>query len=325
MTMETILLRILVLFLLALGLGSPAIAKYPDRPIHLILPFSPGGGADVVGRPLATELGKRLGVSVVVENKGGASGNIAMSYVAHAPADGYTLVLALTSQLSVNSTLYRHLPYDPIGDFAPVTLVGRGAYIFLVNPQVPAKTLQEFIALAKENPGKFSYASSGIGSGLHLSMELLKSTAGIDIVHIPYKGGSEAYTDLLADRVQVMLGGIGSTKQWIQNGSVRVLAVTTPHRSRILPNVPTFEEAGMPGFESDVWYALLAPKGAPEPVVAALHDAVVDALSSPSLQKIYQNDGIEIVGSTPDQLTTLIKSDTAKWADVMKRANVPQQ
>lgn len=316
---------VVVLFMLAFGFCTSAFAKYPDRPVRIILPYSPGGGADVVARPLAIELGKRLGVSVIVENKGGASGNIAMSYVAHAPADGYTIVLPLTAQVSVNPTLYRHLPYDPINDFAPVTVVGRAAYFLVINPTVPAHTLQEFVALAKKNPGKFSYASTGLGSGLHLSMELFKSIAGVDVVHIPYKGGSEAYTDLLAGRVQAMFAGVGAAKQWIDNGSMRALAVSTTQRSRVLPNVPTFAEAGVPGFESDVWYALLAPKGTPAPVIATLHDAVVAALNSPELQKTYQENGIETVGSTPDQLTSLIKSETVKWADVMKRAKVPQQ
>lgn len=318
-------MRTVLLFLLALGFCTSAFAEYPDRPIRLILPYTPGGGADIVGRPLAAELGKQLGVSVIVENKGGASGNIAMSYVAHAPADGYTIILPLTAQVAVNPTLYRHLPYDPINDFAPITVVGRAAYFLLVNPKLPVHTLQEFITLAKNNPGKFSYASSGIGSGLHLSMELFKSMAGVDMVHIPYKGGSEEYAELLADRVQVMFGGVGGAKQWIENGSMRVLAVSTEQRSRVLPNVPTFAEAGVPGFESDVWYALLAPKGTPAPIVAKLHDAVVAALNSPSLQKTFHDNGIETIGSTPDQLTALIKTDTVKWADVIKRAKVPQQ
>jgi tripartite-type tricarboxylate transporter receptor subunit TctC len=317
--------RIVLLLLLALSFCTSAFAKYPDRPVRIILPYSPGGGADVVARPLAVELGKRLGVSVIVENKGGASGNIAMSYVANSRPDGYTLVLPLTAQVSVNPSLYRHLPYDPLKDFAPITEVGRAAYFFVVNPSVPAHTLQEFIALAKKSPGKFSYASTGIGSGLHLSMELFKSMAGVDMVHIPYQGGSEAYTDLLAGRVQAMFAGVGSAKQWIDNGSMRALAVSTTQRSRVLPNIPTMAEAGVPGFESDVWYALLAPKGTPPDVVATLHDAVVAALNSPALQKNYLDNGIDPVGSTPDQLTALIKSDTVKWAGVIKRAKVPQQ
>jgi tripartite-type tricarboxylate transporter receptor subunit TctC len=315
-------MRFFLLLIAALVFSAPAMAEYPDRPIRIILPYSPGGGADVVARPLAVELGKRLGVSVIIENKGGASGNIAMEYVAHSPADGYTLVLPLTAQVSVNQNLYKKLPYDAEKDFAPITVLGRAAYFLAINPAVPAKNLQEFIALAKKNPGKFSYASTGLGSGLHLSMELFKSIAGIDLVHIPYKGGSEAYTDLLAGRVEAMFVGAGSAKQWIDSGRMRALAVSTTQRAAVLPNVPTFAEAGLPGFESDVWYALLAPKATPPAVQKKLHDEVVAALQSPELQKALTDNGIKPIGGTPQELTDYMKSESVKWGEVMKQAKV---
>jgi tripartite-type tricarboxylate transporter receptor subunit TctC len=318
-------MKALATFLLAASFCASAMAAYPSRPIRIILPYAPGGGADVVGRPLAEALGKISGASVIVENKGGASGNIAMDYVAHSSADGYTLVLPLTAQVSVNPTLFKKLSYDPFKDFTPVTVIGKAPYFLVVNPSVPAKNLKEFIALVKQDPGKYSYASTGQGSGLHLSMELLKSVAKIDLVHIPYKGGSEAYTDLLAGRVQAMFASAGAVQGFIKSGRLRALAVSTPQRAAVLPDVPTFAEAGLPGFESYVWYALLAPKGTPAPVIGTLHDEVIAALKTPELQKRFAEDGVQPIGSTPAELTSFMKSEGVKWSGVMKRAGVQPQ
>jgi len=318
-------MRKMLLCLAAIAVSLSARAEYPDRPIRLELPYAPGGGADVVGRPLAVAMGKILNTSVVVENRGGASGNIAMGYVAHAAPDGYTLVLPLTAQVSVNQNLFKQLPYDPIKDFKPIALLGKAPYFLVVNPSVPARNLQDFIALARKDPGKLSYASTGSGSGLHLSMELLKSMANVDIAHIPYKGGGEALNDVLAGRVQAMFASYGSAGGLVKAGKLRPLAVTTPKRSPVLPDVPAIAESGLPGYESYVWYALLAPKDTPEPVVKKLHDAAIAALKTPEIQAEFAADGIEPIGSSPQELAGFIQSEAAKWQQVMQHAGVQPQ
>jgi tripartite-type tricarboxylate transporter receptor subunit TctC len=304
---------------LALSL-SAAAAPYPDKPVKIVVPYSPGGGGDVVGRPLAQELGKLMGGSFFIDNRGGAGGNIAMEYVAQSPADGSTLVLALTSQLAINQALYPQLRYDALKDFAPVTLVGSAPYFLAVNSSLPVKTLAEFIKLAKDKPGTLSYASTGNGSGLHLSMELLKSMAGINVVHVPYKGGGAALTDLLAGNVQAMFVSYGTGAAQIKAGKIRVLAVSSSQRSTALPDVPTIAEAGVPGYDSGVWYALLAPRGTPPEVVKKLRDGVTAALRSKELQERYAGDGVKSIGSTPEELTRFIGTERVKWADVVKRS-----
>jgi tripartite-type tricarboxylate transporter receptor subunit TctC len=312
----------LLLSLAALAFTVSAQAEYPSSPIRIVLPYAPGGGADIVGRPLSVEMAKILKTSVFVENRGGASGNIAMDHVARSAPDGYTLVLPLTAQVSVNQNLFKKLSYDPLKDFAPIMLIGKSPYFLVVNPSVPAQNLQQFIALAKKDPGKYSYASTGSGSGLHLSMELLKSTAGIDIVHIPYKGAGEGQADLLAGRVEAMFASAGAAKGFIQSGKMRALGATTLERSAALPDVPTIAEQGLPGYESYVWYALLAPKGTPAPIIKKLHDAAVQALNTPEVQKQFAAAGIESIGSTPEELARFEQSESVKWQAVMKKAGV---
>lgn len=251
--------RITALFagtLAATLLGALPLAAhsetYPDKPIRLVVPYPVGGGGDTLARPLALYLSQRLGQQVVVDNRGGANGNIGMDMVAKAPSDGYTLELALTSQLAVNQSLYRQLPYDPIKDFAPISLVASAPYFLVVHPSVPAKTLKEFIALAKANPGKYTYGSSGNGSGPHLSMELLKSMAGIDLMHVPFRGTGPALPALLSGQVSVMFVSYGVGAQQIKAGKLRVLAVSTDKRAASMPEVPTIAEAGLPGYASGV-------------------------------------------------------------------------
>jgi len=299
---------------------STLAAPYPDKPVRIVVPYSPGGGGDVVGRPLSQELGKQLGGSFFIDNRGGAGGNIGMEYVAQAPADGYSVVLALTSQLAINQALYPKLRYDALQDFAPITLLGSAPYFLAVSASLPVKNLAEFIQLAKSKPGTMSYASTGNGSGLHLSMELLKSMAGIDVLHVPYKGGGVALTALLADNVQAMFVSYGTGKEQIKAGKIRVLAVSSSQRSPALPDVPTISEAGVPGYESGVWYALLAPRATPPDVVKRLHDGSVAALQSKDLGERFAMDGVRPIGSTPQELTKYIQSERVKWADVVKRS-----
>ena len=296
-----------------------AQAQYPEKPIRMILPYSSGGGADVIGRPLANELTKILGKSVFAENRGGASGNIAMEYVANSPPDGYTIILMLAAQAAVNNTLFKDFKIDAIKDFEPISLIAKAPYFLAINPAVPAKNIQEFITLVKNNPGKYSYASTGNGSGTHLSMVLLKSIAQLDILHVAYKGGGGAYTDLLSGQVDASFVGAGSARGFIQNGQIRLLAVTTPQRSPIYPEVPTLAESGVTGYSSEVWYALYAPKGTPVEVIKKLNSAVVQALKSPQLKDRYVSDSIQIIGSSPEELTAFTKTERLKWAQMVGR------
>ncbi|WP_342049750.1 MULTISPECIES: Bug family tripartite tricarboxylate transporter substrate binding protein [unclassified Cupriavidus] len=319
--------RITALFagtLAATLLGALPLAAhsetYPDKPIRLVVPYPVGGGGDTLARPLALYLSQRLGQQVVVDNRGGANGNIGMDMVAKAPSDGYTLELALTSQLAVNQSLYRQLPYDPIKDFAPISLVASAPYFLVVHPSVPAKTLKEFIALAKANPGKYTYGSSGNGSGPHLSMELLKSMAGIDLMHVPFRGTGPALPALLSGQVSVMFVSYGVGAQQIKAGKLRVLAVSTDKRAASMPEVPTIAEAGLPGYASGVWYALLAPRGTPQPIVDRLATELSNSGNSADFRKRLQSDGIVPIGSSPADLAAYIQSESVKWAEIVKRS-----
>jgi len=294
-------------------------AAYPEKPVRLVLPYGPGGGSDVVARPLAHFMSERTGAQFIADNRGGANGNIAMEIVAHAPADGYTLVLALTAQLAINPSLYKKIPYDPVRDFAPVTLLGSAPYFLSVNRTLQANTLAEFIKLARDKPGSLTYASTGNGSGLHLSMELLKSMAKIDLVHVPYKSAGIAITDLLAGQVQAQFISYGTGVGHFKAGRLRALAATTKERSRALPDVPTIAEAGVPGYESGVWYALLAPRGTPQAVIKRLHADCVELARGPLAAQLI-NDGITPIVSSPAELAAYTKSEIAKWAEVVKRS-----
>ena len=294
-------------------------AAYPEKPVRLVLPYGPGGGSDVVARPLAHFMSERTGAQFIADNRGGANGNIAMEIVAHAPADGYTLVLALTAQLAINPSLYKKIPYDPVRDFAPVTLLGSAPYFLSVNRTLQANTLAEFIKLARDKPGGLTYASTGNGSGLHLSMELLKSMAKIDLVHVPYKSAGIAITDLLAGQVQAQFISYGTGVGHFKAGRLRALAATTKERSRALPDVPTIAEAGVPGYESGVWYALLAPRGTPQAVIKRLHADCVELARGPLAAQLI-NDGITPIVSSPAELAAYTKSEISKWAEVVKRS-----
>ncbi|MES2186275.1 MAG: tripartite tricarboxylate transporter substrate binding protein [Pseudomonadota bacterium] len=293
---------------------------YPSRPIRIVVPYPVGGGGDTAARPLTIFLPPKLGQQVIVDNRGGANGNIGMDLVAKAPPDGYTLVLALTSQLAVNPSLYKQLSYDPVKDFEPITLMASAPYFLLVNPAVPARNLAEFIALAKAHPGKYTFGSSGNGSGPHLSMELLKSMAGIDLVHVPFRGTGPAMPALLAGDINAMFVSYGVASQQIKAGKLRALAVSSARRASTMPEVPTIAEAGVPGYDSGVWYALLAPRGTPAPIVSRLTTEMNALLKGPDMRRVLQQDGIVPIGSTPQELATYIKSETTKWRDIVERS-----
>lgn len=299
--------------------GGVGAAGYPDKPVRFVVPYAPGGGVDVVGRPLAQYLTEHLGRPFVIDYKGGAAGNIGMEAVAQSPGDGYTVIFALTTQLAINQSLYK-LRYDVEKDFVPISLLASAPYFLAVHPSVPAKSVAEFIALAKAKPGSLSYASTGSGSGPHLSMELLKSMAGIELVHVPYKGAGAALQDLMAGTVHAAFFSYGAAAGQVKAGKIRFLAATTTKRSAAISDVPTMAEAGVPGYDSGVWYALLAPKGTPVDIVRRLNEAVTVALRSPEVRDRFITDGVTPIGSTPAQLTTYIRSERAKWTDVVQKS-----
>jgi tripartite-type tricarboxylate transporter receptor subunit TctC len=297
-------------------------AGYPSKPVRLVLPYPPGGGSDTIGRPLAQRLAENLGQQVVVENRGGANGNIGMEAAARSAPDGYTIVLALTAQLAINVSLYKEIPYDPVRDFEPITLFGTGAYILVVHPSLPVKSVKELIAFARARPGEIAYASSGNGSGGHLAAEMLKSMAGVNLLHVPYKGGGPALMDLLAGNVQVLFATQLVSGPHIQSGRVRALAVSTPQRSPGLPDLPTVAEAGLPGFDSGIWYGILAPAGTPREIIARLNNEIVRVLNQPDYRDFLVRNAVIPIGSPPDELGRYIKSEIVKWAKVVKDAGV---
>jgi tripartite-type tricarboxylate transporter receptor subunit TctC len=299
--------------------GSAFAQAWPAKPVRLILPYGPGGGSDVVARPLGHFLSQRLGQQFLVDNRGGANGNIAMEMVARAPADGYTLGLALTAQLAINPYLYTKIPYDPVKDFAPVTLLGSAPYFLSVGKGTPANTVEEFLKLARAKPGAMTYGSTGNGSGLHLSMELLKTMTGIDIVHAPYKSAGAAMTDMLGEQLQAMFVSYGAGVGHFKAGRVRPLGATTAQRSKALPEVPTIAEAGVKGYESSVWYALLAPRGTPPEIVRRLHTEIVSLLKG-ELGVQFEADGITPSGAGPEQLAAFVRSENIKWGKVARQS-----
>ena len=312
------LFRWLVVAAAALVLAAPARADdYPSRPIRVIVPFSPGGAVDGPMRLIAQELGKRLGQPVVVENKPGAGATIGSDVAAKAAPDGYTLLLASQTN-AISATLYSKLPFDPIEDFTPVTLIGREPGVVVVNPSVPAKTLQEFIAYVKANPGKVDYASSGNGSGQHLFAALLASKTGMKMNHVPYRGSGQATTDLLSGVVAMAIPGTAGMVGHIKAGKLRALAVTGAHRSPQLPDVPTVIESGVPGYEAYVWMGLLAPKATPAAIVERLNREVVAVLREDDVVHYMASAGIEIVGSSSADFGRFFRAERDRWAKVIK-------
>ena len=310
----------------ALGAGAGAAhaqtaAQFPGKPIRLVLPYPPGGGSDLLARPLAQKLAESLKQQVVVDNRGGASGNIGMEIAAKSPPDGHTIVFALTAQLAVNPSLFKKLPYDPVRDFEPITLLASGPYILIVHPSLPVKSLKALIALARSRPDQIAYASSGNGSGGHLAAELLNTMGGMKILHVPYKGGGPALIDLLAGQVQVLFATYATSSQHIASGRVRALAVSTAQRLTGV-NIPTVAEAGLPGYDAGVWYAFLAPAGTPRDIIAKLNAEILRAASHPDFKALLAKAAIESIGSTPEELGKFLKSEIAKWAKVIRDANV---
>lgn len=298
-----------------------AAQSYPTRPIRFIVPFPPGGGNDIVGRIVAQKLGESLGVSVVVDNRGGAGGTIGTDITAKAPSDGHTMLINNVS-LAVNATLIEKLPYDTLRDLAPVSLLGRQPNVLVVHPGVAASSVSELLSLARSKPGQITYGSGGIGTASHLATELLKLMTRTDMVHVPYKGLGPALTDLMGGRLQLIISTLASALPQVKSGKLKPLAVTTAQRSSFFPELPTMSEAGVTGYEFSTWYGLLVPARTPAPVVGKLNGETVKALNSPALKQQFAAQGLEPGGSTPSEFGAYLKSETAKWAKVIRAANI---
>lgn len=306
--------------------GNEAGAQqYPSKPIRLIVPFTPGGTTDILSRILGQKLSNELGVQVVIDNRPGAAGNIGAELAAKSTPDGYTLLMGPSGTLAVNPSLYIKLPFDPIRDFAPVSLVALVPSMLVVNPSLPVRSVKELIEYAKARPGKLNYGSSGAGGQPFLAVEYLKLMADLDIVEIRYKGGAPLTTDLIAGETALTITGIPTLLPHVKSGKLRALAVSSAKRSAAVPELPTISEAGLPGYDATAWYGVLAPAKTPKEIIGKLNAAINKSMKEPDVAERLAAEGIETVGSTPEELAAFIKSETERWAKVMKAAGVKAQ
>lgn len=316
--------RVISTVLVVLTVALPdalAQSSYPDRPIRIVVPNAPGGTVDMLARLVAQGLSERLGRQVVVDNRPGAGTIIGSEIVAKAPPDGYTLLMSV-STLAVNPAIYKKMPYDALRDFAPITQTAFVPNLFVVHPSVPAKSVKEMIALARARPGEILYASSGQGTNPHLTMELFASMAQIRMIHVPYKGGTPAFIDLIAGRVAIMATNLASIMPHVRAGKLRALGVTSARRAAAAPEIPTIAEAGLPGYESVQWYGLLAPAKTPPEIIEKLHKEVVSTLRVPDNRARLASDGVEVVASSPEEFAAFLKAETVKMAKVVKAAGI---
>ena len=305
--------------LIASIVPAAASSDYPHRTVRIIVPFTPGGSTDIVARHIADKLRASLGQSVVVENKPGAGGTLGTDLVAKSPPDGYTLGIVPGAH-AINASLYKSLPYDTLRDFAPVIHIANVASMVVVHPSVPVKSVEELIRLAKAKPGAVNYATAGAGTVTHMTGELFKLKSGVQLTHVPYKGSSQALTDLIGGQVQVMFANFPGTLQHVQSGKLRVLAVNGAKRSPLLPEVPTVSEAGVPDYEANTWFGVIAPAGTPKPIIAKLNAAIGKALQSPEILQFLAAEGGEAAGGSPEDFAAFIRADVGRWADVVARS-----
>jgi tripartite-type tricarboxylate transporter receptor subunit TctC len=306
-------------FMFASGTGEAQ--SYPSRPVRLIVPYPPGGSNDIVGRMVAMQLGERLGQQVVVDNRAGAGGTLGTDVAAKAPPDGYTLLLVSVSH-AFNPAIYSKLSYDPDKSFAPVAMLGTGPVVVVVSPDLGVNSLGELIALAKSKPGQLNYASAGVGSLQHLASALFVLQAGLDVVHVPYKGGGPAMIDVIAGQAQFSVASLIQSLPHMRSGKLKALAMSGAKRSALLPELPTISEAGVPGYEAYNWWGLLAPAGTPTPVIERLHAAVSEILSSKESAKRFESEGAEPVRMTPPQFGRFVGAEIAKWGKVAREAGI---
>ncbi len=309
---------------LAATLLSPAVAlaqTWPDRPVRLVVPYAPGGSADIVARLISDEWGKALGKPLVVENKAGAGGNVGVAEVAKSAGDGYTIGLQTVS-LAINPALTPKMPYDTLKDLSPIGMVASSQHVLVVNEQVPAKTVKDLIALAKSRPGKLSYASAGTGSTFHMSAELFKAVAGVSIVHIPYRGGGPALSDTIGGQVEMSFPVLSAAQGHVQSGKLRALGVTGPKRSPLMPDVPTIAEAGVPGYSFETWFMVFAPASTPRPVIDKLNASLHAVLTSQAVRDRMAKEGFEATPSTPAQARARLEKELPQWAKLVKERGI---
>lgn len=294
-----------------------AADPYPSKVIAIVVPQAPGGANDVIGRALAQKLATSIGGPVIVENRQGAGGNVGTAYVARQPKDGHTLLLNAQSVQTINPFLYRKVPFDPVKDFDPVMVVGVAPYMLAVNPSLPVRNLRELVALARSQPGKINYASAGNGTVNHMLGEMLKTAAGIDIVHVPYRGAAAAATDVIAGQAQMTFGSIAGLLPFVKSGQLRALGVCTEKRTQLAPDLPTLAET-IPGLHANAWYGLFAPAGTPRDIVNKLHTEIAKLMDAPDMKERLVGLGVESAPSTPEQLAALVRDDLVRWSKIVK-------
>ncbi|WP_256977553.1 tripartite tricarboxylate transporter substrate binding protein [Bordetella genomosp. 10] len=316
--------RGLLAILATFAFCTSASADYPERPIKLIVPYAPGGSADIVARMVGDEWAKALGRAIVIENRGGAGGNVGVDAVAKSAPDGYTIGLQTVS-LAINPALFPHMPYDTLKDLAPIGMVASSQHVLVVNNEVPVKSVKELIELAKKEPGKLTYASAGPGSTFHMAAELFKAVAGVDMVHIPYRGGGPALIDVMSGQVQLCFPVLAAAQGQIQSGKIRALGVTGAKRSPLMPDVPTIAEAGLPGYSFDTWFIVFAPARTPQPVIDKLNETLDKVLASKAMSDRMNREGFEATPSTPAQARARLETEIPKWDKLVKDRGITIQ
>ena len=302
--------------------AAQGVADFPKRPLRMVVPYPPGGSTDIVGRIIAAKLGDGLGQQVIVDNRAGAGGNVGTDAVAKSAPDGYTLLMSSVTTLAIGASLYARLPYDLNRDLEPVALVGSVPFVLLVNPAVPAKSIRDLMALAREKPGQINFGSAGTGTSAHFAGEMFKSLAAIDIVHVPYKGNAPAIADLIGGQIQMMFDFLPSAVPFIKSGKVRALAITPTRRSAALPEIPTIAESGIPAYDVLSYFGVLAPSKTPAPIVARLHAEINRIASLPDVRERYAREGVEPANDTQEHFRTYLSAEVAKWAKVVRDTGV---
>jgi tripartite-type tricarboxylate transporter receptor subunit TctC len=302
--------------------ATGAETSYPAHPIRLVVPYSPGGSNDILARVIGQKMGSLLGTQVVIDNRPGAGGSIGVEAAAKSPADGYTLVIGHVGTFSINPALYKKLPYDPLKDFAPIGLIAMVPNVLVINPSLPVHSVPELIALAKSQPGKLAYGSGGNGSAAHLAVEHFKSMAGVDLLHVPYKGTAPLLTDMIAGQLALTITGLLPVQPYLKSGRLRVIATASPKRLKIMPDLPTIAESGVPGFEALTWYGYLAPAKTPRAIIDKLHKQIAAIVNTPDVRQNFISQGNEPLANTPDEFAKVMKSDADKWGAIGKKLGV---
>jgi tripartite-type tricarboxylate transporter receptor subunit TctC len=320
--MKTFLTSCVLLTLLSAADVAHAQQAYPARPIRMLVPFAPGGGTDISARVIGQKMTEQLHQTIIVDNRTGASGHIAMEIAARAAPDGYTLIMSTVAPMAFSPALFKSLPFDTLKDYAPVALASSTVFAIVVPPSLPAKNLKELIALAKSQPGKMTYASGGTGGASHIATELMRLMAGTSMVHVPYKGGGAALPEVMSGQVSLLFADVIGARGYVAAGKLRALGVTSKVRSKIMPDVPTISEAGLPGYEMTSWNGVLAPAGTPRPIVDRLNAVIVRVLPLPDVAEKLAGDGSEFGRNTPEQFAAFVRSEYAKWGKIIRQAKI---